>query len=163
MEQVLNLHSVEIVQMIRMPDDNLEKTVAKIRKDMDTSRTLREDLNEGFNESKDTKKNEERKFQIELLKVQQGSDVFGSIISVMASIFVAIITTSITLVLSLSSYIYIGISVSIIGYQIIVAIISVLASWIIFLIFRNRKIKEIERKFHLSQSTEPKSTETKTK
>jgi branched-subunit amino acid permease len=108
-------------------------------------------------------KTNEREFQLELLKIQQGSDVFGSIISVIASIFVAIITTSITLLLALSSYISTGLSVSIIGYQIATAIISVMASWIIFLIFRNRKIKEIEKKFHLNQFREPKPTKTKPK
>lgn len=137
-----------------MSNDDLKKSIAKIKKYMLTLKTLKEEMNEVFGEPK-IDKNEDRRFQLRLLEVQQGSDIFGSIISVIVSIFVAIITTSLTLILSLGNLIPTGITYSIIGYQIAVAIISVVASWLIFLLFRNRRIGQIEREFKIDKKPKP--------
>ena len=98
---------------------------------------------------------EERRFQLRLLEVQQGNDIVSSVIVVVASVFVALITTSLTLVSSLPSSV-IGISASLIIWEIIVAFIAIVASWCITLIFRDRRIRQIESEFKLNKTQQNK-------
>jgi hypothetical protein len=99
-------------------------------------------------EPKEKEKNEERAFQLELAKIQQGMDVSGSIIGVIASVFVAIITTSLTLIAALPSTV-IGITGAIIAYEFAVAVFTLLVSWWIIVTFRNRRIKKVREYFHI--------------
>lgn len=110
----------------------------------------------------ENEKIEDKKFQIKMLKVQQGTDVIGSIIAIIASLFVAIITTQLTLFVSLSSYISIGILVALISIEIGVALTSIMGSWFIVLFFRDRILREIEDELD-KKLTQPKPTETKPK
>ncbi len=137
-----------------MPEVDLEKTkndIVNVKNQLKEIKHELTELEEIFDKPTDSKTKEERRFQIELLKIQQGSDVFGSIIAVIASIFVALITTSLTLVASLSAYISVGISVSLIIWEIVVALLSLAISWRIGIFFRDRRIKEIEGEFGIEK------------
>jgi hypothetical protein len=93
-------------------------------------------------------KAEERSFQLELAKLQHGIDISSSIISVIASVFVAIIATTLTLIATLPKTVF-DISIYIVGLELGVAIFTLLVSWWIILQFRDRRMRAIKRQYHI--------------
>ncbi len=126
--------------------DNLEDAVKKVKTDIATLRDLKKELDSVFGESAINQK-EDRKFQLELLKVQLGNDVGGSIVSVIVSIQVAIIAVILTLSVSLTGFVSSAVLLSIVLFSIAVTIITSLLSWFVFGYFRNRRIRQIEKEF----------------
>lgn len=129
-----------------MSENDLEKAVKEISKDLDTLTTLKEKFDVVFNKSKENDKDEEKEFtfQLEMLKVQLGSDVFASIISVIMSIMVAITIVLITLSVGFSDVVASHITLYLIAYPIAVAIVTPIVCWGIFVAFQNKRIKKIQ-------------------
>ncbi len=101
-----------------------------------------------------SKKQEDREFQLEMLRIQLGSDVFASIITVFMSIMVALITALITIGIGFNGVIpstslpcVIGV---IIGSTILVAIVS----WALFVKIRDAKIEKLRNNFIKSKAND---------
>ena len=73
-----------------MADEDLEKAVAKINKDIDTLSTLKEKMDLVFDKSKESKK-EERDFQIRMQKIQIYTNKCHSILSIKFSFTIFIL------------------------------------------------------------------------
>jgi hypothetical protein len=131
-------------------DNEVLKGLEKLDKEIDAYIAIKRKMEQNFCDSKKVDETQERAFQIELSKIGQGMDVCGSIIGVIASVFVAIITTTLTLIVTLPSSV-IGISQIIIAYEIGVAIVTLLASWWIIVYFRNRRIKTVKKLFNIPE------------
>lgn len=138
-----------------MSESELEKAVKEIKKNVDIIIAHKNELDSVFGESKETDK-KERKFQVEMLKIQLGNDVFASIISVIMSIMVAIIAVIITISIGFSNIIPAGTLAYFIISPIAVAIATISISWAIFGNRRNRRIKDIEEEFIESKDSETK-------
>jgi uncharacterized integral membrane protein len=141
-----------------MPTDDLEEAKAKIKKDMKTLKNLYGEMNDFFGEPKDSDKKEDKKFQLKILALQQGTDIVASVIAIIASLFVAIFAIQLTQFDKLSSLVPTWIFPSIIIVEIVMALVSIVGSWFIVLFLRNRKIKEIEAELD-KKPTKPKPTE----
>ena len=68
--------------------DEIKKSLERLKEDLKIFKDVNDAIKEINAESKEADKKEDRRFQIEILKVQLGSDVFTSIFSVIMSILV---------------------------------------------------------------------------
>lgn len=122
-----------------MSESNLEKELKKFDKDLEALKAKCKEI------EATTDKNEDKKFQIDLLEVEQGVNIFSSIFSVISSIMVAVITTTITIAIGFSNVIGVDLTLPII-YEVAVAVFASLLSWFIFIKFRNRALDKLRKK-----------------
>jgi len=140
-----------------MPENNFDDAIKEIKKDIASLKELKEELSSIIPDSKESERIENRRFEIRKMELEHGDKIVSSIIAIMASIFVSLITTSITLLSTLSAYISIGLSATMIIEEIAVAFFTILVSWFIITQFRNKRIREIEKEFHLVLNPEKKT------
>ncbi len=83
-----------------MSESELEKAVKEVKKNIVILTSLKKEMDSVFGESKETRKEEEREFQLQMLEYQRGYDTFNAVLTVIIgigfSLAIAIIALSFT-------------------------------------------------------------------
>jgi hypothetical protein len=81
---------------MKMSESDLEKELKKFDKDLDVLIAIKEKIETAFCKSKETEKNQEREFQLQMFEVQRGYDTINSVLTVVMAVgysFIVAITT----------------------------------------------------------------------